>query len=278
MAPPACWMPAPAPASPPCCTPVPSLPSDRFPGAELGDETTPYDWHSLGIAYFDTKYEAERMVLGDPRVAAVVVNPGLVFGAGDLNGNALRFVREVAAGVPGYPPGGTTAAVLADVVSGHLAALDRGRGRPTLHSRWTCPVVSGVVRRHRRSGGRGRAAAPAGPVDARHDGAGAHRRQPPERARAAAIPAHLPHPDPQPPLSFGQGSRRARLRGVPPSRPACARVGSGIWIASGASAPKTAALGAPLLAHPVRKPRLPDLSQNQVTLLAADRRPTRRRA
>ena len=97
------------------------------PGAELGDETTPYDWHSLGIAYFDTKYEAERMVLGDPRVAAVVVNPGLVFGAGDLNGNALRFVREVAAGVPGYPPGGTTAAVLADVVSGHLAALDRGR-------------------------------------------------------------------------------------------------------------------------------------------------------
>ena len=97
------------------------------PGADLGDETTPYDWHSLGIAYFDTKYEAERMVLGDPRVAAVVVNPGLVFGAGDLNGNALRLVREVAAGVPGYPPGGTTAAILADVVSGHLAALDRGR-------------------------------------------------------------------------------------------------------------------------------------------------------
>ena len=97
------------------------------PGAELGDETTPYDWHRLGIAYFDTKYEAERMVLGDPRVAAVVVNPGLVFGAGDLNGNALRLVREVAAGVPGYPPGGTTAAILADVVSGHLAALDRGR-------------------------------------------------------------------------------------------------------------------------------------------------------
>ena len=97
------------------------------PGAELGDESTPYDWHGLGIAYFDTKYEAERMVLGDPRVAALVVNPGLVFGAGDLNGNALRFMREVAAGVPGYPPGGTTAAVLADVVSGHLAALDRGR-------------------------------------------------------------------------------------------------------------------------------------------------------
>ncbi|MDE0027549.1 MAG: NAD-dependent epimerase/dehydratase family protein [Spirochaetaceae bacterium] len=97
------------------------------PGDGLGDETTAYDWHGRGIAYFDTKYEAERMVLGDPRVAAVVVNPALVFGAGDRNGNGLRLLREVAAGVPGYPPGGTTAAVLDDVVAGHLAALDHGR-------------------------------------------------------------------------------------------------------------------------------------------------------
>jgi dihydroflavonol-4-reductase len=96
-------------------------------GDEQGDETTAYNWQRLGIAYFDTKYEAEQMVLADPRVAAVVVNPGLVFGAGDRNGNALRFLREVAAGVPGFPPGATTAAVLADVVAGHLAALDRGR-------------------------------------------------------------------------------------------------------------------------------------------------------
>ena len=97
------------------------------PGDELGDETTPYNWHRLGIAYFDTKYEAERMVLADPRVAAVAVNPGLVFGPGDRNGNGVRFLREVAAGVPGFPPGATTAAVLTDVVAGHLAALDRGR-------------------------------------------------------------------------------------------------------------------------------------------------------
>ena len=97
------------------------------PGAELGDESTAYNWHGLGIAYFDTKYEAERMVLSDPRVAAVVVNPGLVFGPGDTAGNGLRFLREVAAGVPGHPPGATTAAVLEDVVAGHLAALERGR-------------------------------------------------------------------------------------------------------------------------------------------------------
>ena len=122
------------------------------PGGELGDETTTYNWHGLGITYFDTKYEAERMVLGDPRVAAVVVNPGLVFGAGDRNGNALRLMREVAAGVPGYPPGGTTAAVLADVVSGHLAALDRGRaghryilGGHPLSFRELFAAIAGVV-------------------------------------------------------------------------------------------------------------------------------------
>ena len=96
-------------------------------GKEQGDEDTEYNWHGRGIAYFDTKYEAERMVLADPRVAAVVVNPALVFGAGDVNGNGLRLLREVAAGVPGFAPGGTTAAVLTDVVAGHLAALDRGR-------------------------------------------------------------------------------------------------------------------------------------------------------
>ena len=97
------------------------------PEGELGDEFTGYNWHRFGIAYFDTKYEAERMVLSDPRLATIVVNPGLVFGAGDTAGNGLRFLREIAAGVPGYPPGATTAAVLADVVAGHLAALERGR-------------------------------------------------------------------------------------------------------------------------------------------------------
>jgi len=97
------------------------------PAGELGDESTGYNWRRFGIAYFDTKYEAERMVLSDPRLAAVVVNPGLVFGAGDTAGNGLRFLREVAAGVPGYPPGATTAAVLDDVVAGHIAALERGR-------------------------------------------------------------------------------------------------------------------------------------------------------
>lgn len=98
-----------------------------LPNDQLGDESTAYNWQRFGIAYFDTKYEAELMVLSDPRLAAIVVNPGLVFGPGDRAGHGLRFLREVAAGVPGYPPGATTAAVLEDVVAGHVAALERGR-------------------------------------------------------------------------------------------------------------------------------------------------------
>ena len=96
-------------------------------GDGAGDETTAYNWHGLGIDYFDTKYEAERRVLAEARMETVVVNPGLVFGAGDSAVNGLRLLREIAAGVPGYPPGATTAAVLDDVVAGHVAALERGR-------------------------------------------------------------------------------------------------------------------------------------------------------
>ena len=93
----------------------------------IGDETTAYNWHGLGIDYFDTKYEAERLVLAETRLATVAVNPGLVFGAGDRSVNGLRLLREIAGGVPGYPPGATTAAVVDDMVAGHLAALERGR-------------------------------------------------------------------------------------------------------------------------------------------------------
>ena len=96
-------------------------------GHGVGDETTAYNWHGLGIDYFDTKYAAERMVLAETRLATIAVNPGVVFGAGDRAVNGLRLLREIAGGVPGYPPGATTAAVLDDVVAGHVAALERGR-------------------------------------------------------------------------------------------------------------------------------------------------------
>lgn len=94
----------------------------------IGDEETPYNWQGEGIGYFDTKREAEQLVLSDPRVEGLAVNPGITFGAYDVHRNAGRMVLQVAQGGPrAVPCGATTVATLDDVVAGHLSALDRGR-------------------------------------------------------------------------------------------------------------------------------------------------------
>lgn len=92
-----------------------------------GDEDTAWNWGPLDIAYLESKRAAEALVLSDRRVEGVAVNPGVVFGAGDLHLHAGRMLVQVHQGkVPAAPPGATTAACLDDVVAGHLAALDRG--------------------------------------------------------------------------------------------------------------------------------------------------------
>ncbi len=95
---------------------------------DVGDEDTAFNWSGLGITYCDTKHEQQQLVLAAQELSPVAVNPGICFGAKDLNQNAGRMLLNLAAGkVPGTPPGATTAAVLDDVVRGHLLALDRGR-------------------------------------------------------------------------------------------------------------------------------------------------------
>ena len=76
---------------------------------------------------FDTKFAAERLVLGDTRLEGVAVNPGITMGHSDTNHNGGRILLQVHQGGPfGVPTGATTVASLDDVVQGHLAALDRG--------------------------------------------------------------------------------------------------------------------------------------------------------
>lgn len=100
------------------------------PDGELGDETTPFDWGGMGLAYMETKHAAQCLALDDDRLEAVAVLPGIAFGPGDLHDNGLRILKQVAAGaLRAAPTGSTTAANLSDVVAGHLAALDRGTPR-----------------------------------------------------------------------------------------------------------------------------------------------------
>ena len=97
-------------------------------GDGQGDEDTAWNWGPLGIGYLESKRAAEALVLGDHRIEGLAVNPGVVFGAGDLHLHAGRMLIQVHQGTaPAAPPGATTAASLCDVVAGHLAALDRGQ-------------------------------------------------------------------------------------------------------------------------------------------------------
>lgn len=95
---------------------------------DVGDEDTPYNWDGLGVTYCETKKAQQDLVLATSTLNPVAVLPGICFGAKDLHQNAGRMLINVAKGtLPGSPPGATTAAVLDDVVAGHLLALDRGK-------------------------------------------------------------------------------------------------------------------------------------------------------
>jgi dihydroflavonol-4-reductase len=94
----------------------------------LGDEETAYNWGDLGVHYCDSKHRSEELVLAESRIETLAVNPGIVFGERDLRVSASRMLVQARNGGPTVaPPGRTTVCTARDMVSGHLAALDRGR-------------------------------------------------------------------------------------------------------------------------------------------------------
>ena len=96
----------------------------------LGSETTPFDPLSATFAYAESKRRAEELVRAAAArgLAAVIVNPATVFGAGDhymISGSMIvEFVRGR---LPAIPPGGVCVVDVDAVVQGHLAAAARGR-------------------------------------------------------------------------------------------------------------------------------------------------------
>lgn len=108
-------------------------------GDSVGDETTAWNWQGQDIAYMDTKFAAQQLVLAESRMETLAVNPGIVLGAGDVAENGLRMLLQIHDGsLPGVPPGRTTCCVLDDVVQGHLAALEKGRAQE-------CYVLGGTT-------------------------------------------------------------------------------------------------------------------------------------
>ena len=100
----------------------------HVPFGTVGNESSPYNWEKANNPYFDTKKEAEDRVLAEQRIPCITLNPGIVFGPGDLGHGAIQMMHKSASGaVTAAPPGATTIVSLQDAVAGHLLALQHGR-------------------------------------------------------------------------------------------------------------------------------------------------------
>jgi dihydroflavonol-4-reductase len=100
------------------------------PDGTVGDENLAFDRTSATFAYADSKHRAEEAVWRtvDRGLAAVIVNPAVVIGAGDQYLIAGHLGIEVARGrLAAVPPGGVCVVDVDAVVQGHMAAAERGR-------------------------------------------------------------------------------------------------------------------------------------------------------
>ncbi len=95
----------------------------------LADESTPFNWTTFGNGYKLSKHHAEKEILEGIKkgLNAVIVNPSVVFGPGDINFNGGNIIRSVKKGrTPVYFNGGLNICYIDDVVNGHIAAAKKG--------------------------------------------------------------------------------------------------------------------------------------------------------
>jgi dihydroflavonol-4-reductase len=99
------------------------------PAGTVGREDTEFDALSATFAYADSKRRAEEEVQRavDRGLAAVIVNPAIVIGAGDQYLIAGQLGLEIARGrLFAVPPGGFCVVDVDAVVQGQIAAAERG--------------------------------------------------------------------------------------------------------------------------------------------------------
>lgn len=124
----------------------------RPPDGAVADEETRYDFPP-GLAYNETKRDAERLVRRAEGIETVCLNPALVFGPGEVYRRTLPLFRLVKWGLlPLVPTGGTTLCDVRDVAEAHVSALGRGEpgaryilGGPQLTFRQLATAVAEVT-------------------------------------------------------------------------------------------------------------------------------------
>jgi len=93
------------------------------------DETTPFEIGHLGLAYVNSKHEAELEAfrLAAHGLPVVIVNPTFVLGPDAPSGTSMRLVRRFLCGqIPAYVEGGLNIVDVRDVAAGHLLADEKG--------------------------------------------------------------------------------------------------------------------------------------------------------
>jgi dihydroflavonol-4-reductase len=93
------------------------------------DESTPFRIAHLGLAYVNSKHEAELEAfrLAAHGLPAVIVNPSFVLGPDDPSGTSMRLVRRFCLGqIPAYVEGALNIVDVRDVAAGHLLADEKG--------------------------------------------------------------------------------------------------------------------------------------------------------
>ncbi len=99
------------------------------PRGSTADESQAFRAGRLGLPYLNSKREAEAVCLRHAAhgLPVVIVNPGHVFGAGDVHRSSTEIVRRVLRReIPFYVDGAINIVDVADVARGHLLADERG--------------------------------------------------------------------------------------------------------------------------------------------------------
>jgi dihydroflavonol-4-reductase len=99
------------------------------PRGGVADEDQPFSAGRYDIPYVHSKHEAERQALGLAArgLPVVIVNPAVVFGAGDVYRSSTELVRRfLRREIPAYVDGALNVVDVEDVARGHVLADEHG--------------------------------------------------------------------------------------------------------------------------------------------------------
>lgn len=95
------------------------------------NENSVYNLSHLNLGYFETKRQAERLVLEavqKNKLDAVILNPSTIYGAGDAKkGSRSTQLKVAQARFPFYTSGGVNVVAVEDVVAGIISAWKIGK-------------------------------------------------------------------------------------------------------------------------------------------------------